>query len=740
MPEHPKTIRKSKCFIVLTFLLASVFVVAQPTIGNKTEAVATPNGTDKHTFSHTQNTGSDGLVIVVTQSPNNNVSSVTYGGQSMTVQCNFLKHSWRTRIWVLTNPPTGSNDVVVNYSANQWAARGHFAISFTGASGVGTPGWNSNGGWETTRTRNTTVDADSRILGFGITSGSGSVSHNFSNSTWHAALPSRRSFGGVSDAKSAGTYGFTSTPSGTHAYPMAIEIKAAAASCSVGSASSSPSVAQNSAMTNITHATSGVTGVTSSSGLPTGVSASYSSDVLTISGTPSETGTFNYTIDVDGCDDDATGTITVTSCAGTASSSPSVAVNTAMTNITYTTSAVSGITSSSGLPSGVTASYSSNTLTISGTPTATGTFNYTIDLTGCGDDATGTITVFAPPGGVSDDLHLWLKADAQTFSDAGSTASTDGTEVQEWHDQSGNSFDATDNGGTGPDWDEDALNFNPGIDFVSASSEDLEIANGITESENKASLFHYYVLKVDVDQDNGFFREDLASSRYYEALHWANENFFGNYGNATDGEGRIVSNWGANYGDWHLWGWGTSNSVLTPTSTRRYLMRDNTVIDSDNSNTNVGGTGNSSTFYLGSRNAGDYLDGTLCELIIYDGVPTETEEDQIQTYLAVKYGITLAGEDYTHSDGSTVIWDYSSYSAYHNGIAGIGRDDNSGLHQKQSKSTNYGTVLTMSTEAIAATNAANGTSLTNGTYLLWGHNNSSSSGYADLPTGSLVSV
>ncbi len=69
-------------------------------------------------------------------------------------------------------------------------------------------------------------------------------------------------------------------------------------------------------------------------------------------------------------------------------------VNTSTNNITVnTTSGVTGITSSSGLPTGVTASYSSNTVTISGTPTSSGTYNYTIDVTGCDDDATGTIVV-----------------------------------------------------------------------------------------------------------------------------------------------------------------------------------------------------------------------------------------------------------------------------------------------------------------------------------------------------------
>jgi hypothetical protein len=38
-----------------------------------------------------------------------------------------------------------------------------------------------------------------------------------------------------------------------------------------------------------------------------------------------------------------------------------------------------------GLPAGVTAAFASNTITISGTPTVSGTFNYSIPLTGgCG--------------------------------------------------------------------------------------------------------------------------------------------------------------------------------------------------------------------------------------------------------------------------------------------------------------------------------------------------------------------
>src|SRR5690606_27268953 len=81
--------------------------------------------------------------------------------------------------------------------------------------------------------------------------------------------------------------------------------------------------------------------------------------------------------------------------AGSASDSPTVCVNSAITPITHSTSGATGIGSASGLPAGVTAVWKDNKITISGTPTVSGTFNYSIPLLStCGDvQATGTITV-----------------------------------------------------------------------------------------------------------------------------------------------------------------------------------------------------------------------------------------------------------------------------------------------------------------------------------------------------------
>jgi hypothetical protein len=154
-------------------------------------------------------------------------------------------------------------------------------------------------------------------------------------------------------------------------------------------------------MTAITHTTTGATGIGAPTGLPAGVTASWAGNTITISGTPTATGTFNYTIPLTGgCGVvNATGTITVTlnNTVTAASSSPTLCVSTAMTTITHTTTGATGIGAPTGLPAGVTASWAGNTITISGTPTATGTFNYTIPLTGgCGVvNATGTITVIS---------------------------------------------------------------------------------------------------------------------------------------------------------------------------------------------------------------------------------------------------------------------------------------------------------------------------------------------------------
>ncbi|MGL2964505.1 PKD-like domain-containing protein [Flavobacterium sp. RSB2_4_14] len=92
--------------------------------------------------------------------------------------------------------------------------------------------------------------------------------------------------------------------------------------------------------------------------------------------------------------------VTPNNTAGVASSTPTLCINTALTAITHATTTATGIANdgvsgANGLPAGVSATWALDTITISGTPTVSGIFNYSIPLTGgCGSiNATGTITV-----------------------------------------------------------------------------------------------------------------------------------------------------------------------------------------------------------------------------------------------------------------------------------------------------------------------------------------------------------
>ncbi len=131
-------------------------------------------------------------------------------------------------------------------------------------------------------------------------------------------------------------------------------------------------------------------------GLPPGLTASLSGNTITVSGTPTTAGTFNtITVSVtDAAGATSTGIYTITVNAMPtlgALSSTAWTMNQAGFSGTITvsggTAPYSGLTASN-LPPGLTASLSGSTITVSGTPTAAGTFaNATLSVT----DAAGAV-------------------------------------------------------------------------------------------------------------------------------------------------------------------------------------------------------------------------------------------------------------------------------------------------------------------------------------------------------------
>lgn len=111
---------------------------------------------------------------------------------------------------------------------------------------------------------------------------------------------------------------------------------------------------------------------------------------------------------------------------------------------------------------------------------------------------------------------------------------------------------------------------------------------------------------------------------------------------------------------------------------------------------------------------------SVAELLVYKRLLDEKELAKVETYLALKYGVTLE-EDYINAKGDK-IWNWEKNKRYSFNISGIGRDDRSALYQKQSASSSSAEDLTIGISKIATSNLLNTGSLKDGTYLIWGDN------------------
>jgi hypothetical protein len=118
-----------------------------------------------------------------------------------------------------------------------------------------------------------------------------------------------------------------------------------------------------------------------------------------------------------------------------------------------------------------------------------------------------------------------------------------------------------------------------------------------------------------------------------------------------------------------------------------------------------------------------FFKGRLAEIMIFDKVLTATEQNQVESYLALKYGLGLQGS-FVNGKGDK-IWDWVQNKTYTGHVAGIGRDDATGLYQKQSSSSLDTRLLTIGADSIASSNRQNKAILSDNTFLIWGDNQGS---------------
>ncbi len=142
----------------------------------------------------------------------------------------------------------------------------------------------------------------------------------------------------------------------------------------------------------------------------------------------------------------------------------------------------------------------------------------------------------------------------------------------------------------------------------------------------------------------------------------------------------------------------------------------------------------SNVLQIGAIGKNDFhFNGSISEIIVFGSVLTPIHRQSVESYLATKSGVTLESTnnngtivegDYLLNDQTTKVWGFTANSAYHNDVAGIVRDDDILLYQKQSRSINSDAIITIGLGDIVANNASNINSINaNKSALMWGNNN-----------------
>lgn len=199
---------RAKIVVLLIVICLPFNIIAALTEGNFTAYSVNPGGTSM-SFSHTQNTGDDGHLILLIACPAKDVSSVTYNGVGMTeVREENTSYSVYWSVWELDDPAIGSNTVAITISApGTWNIVSAACYSFTGCSGVGNTGFNNTKA--VNQTTSVTISENSMIIAGILTGNTTSEYIEIPDGTsrtvdWDEGISGNYHIGGISPSLSSG--------------------------------------------------------------------------------------------------------------------------------------------------------------------------------------------------------------------------------------------------------------------------------------------------------------------------------------------------------------------------------------------------------------------------------------------------------------------------------------------------------------------------------------------------------
>ncbi|MFN7013460.1 MAG: LamG domain-containing protein, partial [Bacteroidia bacterium] len=351
-------------------------------------------------------------------------------------------------------------------------------------------------------------------------------------------------------------------------------------------------------------------------------------------------------------------------------------------------------------------------------------------------------TITTAPGGVTSNLQLWLRSDLLN----GTTTVADNTPVTTWFTQARGANAIKPAAVGAPIYRNNAaynINFNAVVDFTNPYNTPSQVYTDLNSSRQylKGTNGYYsqdtfVVVIPDVTVTSALNSMDVFSGKSAPCAQNTKTGI--SYGNVdtrfTNEVLSYTSGTTTSYGTAEV---STSSQYNKPGIINIRNNSGNTGMQLFYNANNIATTEvnaakhrniNDSQYWIGRSEAWDgSLDGRIAEVITYNSRKNDgTERTKIETYLGIKYGITLGvngtSQNYIGSDG-TILWDAAANSGFNYDIAGIGRDDISKLNQKQSKSVNDNANLTIGLGSIATTNTANTNTFdTDKKYLIWGDN------------------
>jgi hypothetical protein len=317
----------------------------------------------------------------------------------------------------------------------------------------------------------------------------------------------------------------------------------------------------------------------------------------------------------------------------------------------------------------------------------------------------GITNVFAQtgPGGVGSAAsnRLWLKSDGRVYRDAGVTLAADGDPVYRWFDYSGNNNHANQPDGVhNPIYRTNVVNGSPAIQFTG----DTYIDPGVLGIPGSGSFSIITVLKVNSGFSAGTMADgygDYIIDRYPEdhpltSLKITNTDRFGFQKRDDNNNG--------------LDGPYSSTSINTTIFNLIDYMRErgtayrlfiNGAFDASVPDADGDLTPPVPRIGRHAINAGRGLNGYMTEVIIYNYRINSAQVNIVNSYLAAKYDLTIPAASNKYAFRTTHKYD----------VAGIGQEDASNFHNDA-----------MSAGILEISNPS---SLSDGDYLLFGHNNGS---------------